>query len=119
MPHYGSVVVGARTRIGAYTTVVRGTLRDTIIGSDSSIGNNANIGHNTVVGSRCFVGPGVVLMGSATVGDDTWISAGAIVCGVAVGRNVTVGAGAVVTRPVSDHTTVNGVPARATAAQAS
>ena len=119
MPHYGGVVVGARTRIGANTTVVRGTLRDTVIGSDSSIGNNANIGHNTVLGMRCFVGPGVVLMGSSTVGDDTWISAGALVCGVAVGCSATVGAGAVVTRAVADHSIVNGVPARATAAQAS
>jgi UDP-3-O-[3-hydroxymyristoyl] glucosamine N-acyltransferase len=116
MPHFGGAIVGARSRIGANTTVVRGTLRDTVIGSDCSIGNNANIGHNTVVGSRCFIGPGVVLTGSCVVGDDTWLSAGAIVCGVEIGHHVTVGTGAVVTRAVPDHSTVNGVPARPTAA---
>jgi UDP-3-O-[3-hydroxymyristoyl] glucosamine N-acyltransferase len=115
MPHYGRVIVGARVRIGANSTVVRGTLRDTVIGNDTSVGNNANVGHNTEIGARCFIGPGVVLTGSSIVGDDTWISAGVIVCGVAVGRNATVGAGAVVTRPVPDGSKVNGFPARVTA----
>ena len=115
MPHYGRVLIGARVRIGANTTVVRGTVRDTVIGSDTSIGNNANVGHNVEIGTRCFVGPGAVLAGSSSVGDDTWISTGVIVCGVAVGRRAMVGAGAVVTRPVPDGSTVNGVPARVTA----
>jgi UDP-3-O-[3-hydroxymyristoyl] glucosamine N-acyltransferase len=117
MPHYGRVVVGARTRIGANATIVRGTLRDTVIGCDTSIGNNVNIGHNAQLGSRCFVGPAVVLTGSSVVGDDAWISAGAIVCGVTIGRHGTVGAGSVVTRSVDDHSTVNGVPARPTASR--
>lgn len=115
MPHYGRVIVGARSRIGANTTVVRGTLHDTIIGDDTSVGNNVNIGHNSAIGARCFIGPGVVLTGSSAVGDDVWISAGAMVCGVSIGRRATVGAGAVVTRPVADDSTVNGVPARVTA----
>jgi UDP-3-O-[3-hydroxymyristoyl] glucosamine N-acyltransferase len=117
MPHLGGVVIGERSRVGANATVVRGTLRNTTIGSDTSIGNNASVGHNVEVGSRCFIGPGVTLAGSSAVGDDTWVSIGVLVRGVKVGRNATVGAGAVVTRPVADGQTVNGFPARVTAAQ--
>ncbi len=117
MPHFGSVRIGDRCRIGAGASIVRGTLRDTVIGNDSSIGNMTNIGHNVEIGERCFVGPGTLLAGSSTVGSDTWVSIGAIVRGTAIGRNAMVGAGAVVTRPVSDGQTVNGFPARVTAAQ--
>lgn len=115
LPHLGRVIIGARSRIGANTTIVRGTLRDTVIGADTSIGNNVNIGHNVVVGARCFVGAGVVLAGSSSVGDDSWVSPGVVVRGVAVGRSVTLGAGAIVTRPIPDGKTANGFPARVTA----
>jgi UDP-3-O-[3-hydroxymyristoyl] glucosamine N-acyltransferase len=116
-PHLGRVLIGARVRIGANTTIVRGTLRDTVVGDDTSVGNNVNIGHNVVVGARCFIGAGVVLNGSSLVGDDTWLSAGAVVRGVAIGSRVTVGVGAVVTRPVPDGKTANGFPARVTATE--
>lgn len=116
LPHFGRVVIGARVRIGANTTIVRGTLRDTSVGDDTSVGNNVNIGHNVVVGARCFLGAGVMLNGSSRVGDDCWLAAGSVVRGVAVGARVTVGVGAVVTRPVPDGKTVNGFPARVTAA---
>jgi UDP-3-O-[3-hydroxymyristoyl] glucosamine N-acyltransferase len=117
MPHFGRVLIGANVRVGANTTIVRGTLRDTIIGRDTSIGNNVNIGHNVVVGARCFVGAGAILAGSSAVGDDSWISIGAILRGVAVGREVTIGAGAVVTRPIADGKTANGFPARLSASE--
>jgi UDP-3-O-[3-hydroxymyristoyl] glucosamine N-acyltransferase LpxD len=116
MPHFGRVLIGERCRVGASASIVRGTLRDTVIGPDTSIGNMANIGHNVEIGARCFIGPGALLAGSSSVGDDTWVSIGAIVRGVAIGKNVMVGAGAVVTRPVADSQTVNGFPARVTAA---
>lgn len=115
MPHLGGVIIGERSRVGANATVVRGTLRNTRIGSDTSVGNNANIGHNVEIGTRCFIGPGVILAGSSAVGNDTWVSIGALVRGVTIGKNAMVGAGAVVTRPIADGQTVNGFPARVTA----
>lgn len=117
LPHFGRVLVGARARIGANTTIVRGTLRDTEIGADTSVGNNVNIGHNVRVGARCFIGVGTMLAGSSSVGDDSWISPGVVVRGVAIGRGVTVGVGAVVTRSIPDGKTANGFPARVTAAE--
>ena len=49
-----------------------------------------------------------------TIGDGTWIGAGATVLGgVTIGRGCMVAAGAVVTPDVPDNTVVGGVPARA------
>jgi UDP-3-O-[3-hydroxymyristoyl] glucosamine N-acyltransferase len=118
MPHLGRVAIGERTRIGAGAAIVRGTLSDTLIGSDTSVGNLVNIGHNVKVGNRCFIGAGAVLSGSSSIGDDTWISIAAVVRGVSVGKNVTIGVGAIVTRPVGDAQTVNGFPARVTSKDA-
>lgn len=112
MPHLGGLHIGDGVRIGANSTIVRGTLRDTIVGADTSIGNNVNIGHNVEIGERCFIGAGAVLGGSASVGNDSWVSMGAVILGVPVGENVTAGVGAIVTRPVDANQTVNGFPAR-------
>ena len=115
LPHRGRVRLGARCHVGGGAVIVRGTLRDTVIGADTSIGNLSNIGHNVLVGERCFIGAGSILSGSSVVGDDSWVSLGAIIRSVAVGNNVTVGPGAVVTRAVADGQTVNGFPARVAA----
>ena len=83
-----------------------------------------------VVGSRCDIGPGVMFItgsheagtaqrraGAGTaraisVGDGCWIGAGTqILGGVVVGDGAVIAAGAVVTRDVSPHTLVAGVPA--------
>ena len=55
--------------------------------------------------------PGV--QGSAIFGDNCYIGTGAtILAPIKIGNNVTIGAGAVVTRDVMDNQIVVGVPAR-------
>lgn len=48
-----------------------------------------------------------------SIGDGTWIGAGAILLGpLKVGRHAIIAAGSVVTRDVNDHEVVGGIPAR-------
>lgn len=105
------------------------------IGDRVKIQNGAFIYHGVTVESGVFIGPGVILTndrfprsirddGELATADDWTVSqirlaygssigAGVVVvAGCDVGRFATVGAGAVVTRPVPDHALVVGNPAR-------
>jgi UDP-3-O-[3-hydroxymyristoyl] glucosamine N-acyltransferase len=73
-PHLGGVSIGDNVDIGSNTTIVKGILQDTVIGSGSKIGNNVNIGHNVIIGQNCFISSGVTLSGSVVVEDNCWIS---------------------------------------------
>lgn len=51
--------------------------------------------------------------GVPKIGNDVYIAKGAIVIGgITIGNNVTIGANAVVTKPVPDNAIVAGVPAK-------
>lgn len=96
----------------------------------------ARLGDRVYIGMRCSIGwahidddahvaDGVQILSGAQqhrhdnaltvrrvhIGRGAWIGAGAVVM-ADVGAGAIVGAGAVVTRPVAQHTTVAGVPAR-------
>ncbi|NLF31291.1 MAG: acetyltransferase [Planctomycetes bacterium] len=82
--------------------------------SDSCIINTASIvDHESFLGRAAHICPGARLAGRVIVEDLAFVGIGATViqC-VTIGRNSTVGAGAVVLRNVEPFTTVVGVPAR-------
>lgn len=76
---------------------------------------------DTNIGANCEILP-LVLMGKKrpdlkewqiTIGDNCYISTGVTILGpVTIGNNVTIGAGAVVTKDVPDDAIVAGVPAK-------
>ena len=82
---------------------------------------NIVVGHSTVIGNYCSLHQGVTFGGSWTdgewgnpkVGNNLYISAGAVVAGkILVGDNVAIGANAVVIKDVSSNVSVGGVPAK-------
>ncbi|MFX0199193.1 MAG: DapH/DapD/GlmU-related protein [Candidatus Hodarchaeota archaeon] len=112
-PQYGWVVIEDDVEIGANCAIAKGTFTGTRIGRGSKIGNLVHIGHNVQVGRHVMMSAGITIVGSAQIGDFSWVGPGVVVRnGVHVGRNVMLGMGSVVTKDVEDNQTVMGTPAR-------
>ena len=69
IPSLGSVVIGDDVEIGANTTIDRGTLENTTIGSQTKIDNLVMIGHNCKIGKACTIVSQVGIAGSCIIGD--------------------------------------------------
>lgn len=79
-----------------------------VVHSKAVIGDNCSIGQQVTIGEGNNRYPGLPI-----IGNNVRISKGAIVFGgITIGNNVTVGANAVVTKPVPDNAIVAGVPAK-------
>lgn len=112
-PHIGGVTIGDNVQIGGNCTIERGTIDDTIIGEGTQIDNLCLIGHNSKIGKHVVIVGVTIVCGSVTIGDYSYIGAGAVIRdGIKIGSRVTVGMGSVVTKDVPDGVTVYGVPAR-------
>jgi len=123
--------IGDRTKIGAFVEIQKNVL----IGADCKISSHTFICEGVTIEDGVFVGHGVMFIndkyprattanGRLKAGKD-WIlsptrvckgasigSGAVIMCGVKIGENAMVGAGAVVTRDVSADAVVAGNPAR-------
>ena len=84
LPHCLPIVVHYNAKIGKNCTLHQFVT----IGGDSR-------GKAPVIGDNCFIGSGAVIIGD-----------------IKIGKNVTIGANAVVTKDVPDNATVGGVPAK-------
>jgi UDP-2-acetamido-3-amino-2,3-dideoxy-glucuronate N-acetyltransferase len=123
--------IGDGTRIGTFVEVQRGAQ----IGRRCKIQSHAFVCDGVEIGNEVFVGHGVMFINDrrpratteegrlqseidwrlerTVVGDRASIGSNAtILCGVHIGEDAIVGAGAVVTRDVAPGTTVAGSPAR-------
>lgn len=81
--HYGSIVVNSRAKIGANCRIHSATNIGEIDGKAPLIGDN------------CYIGPGAVIYGDITIGN-----------------NVAIGANSVVNKSFPDNVTVVGAPAK-------
>jgi acetyltransferase-like isoleucine patch superfamily enzyme len=122
--------IGDETRIGAFVEIQK----NATIGARCKISSHTFICEGVTIEDEVFIGHGVVFINDryprATVdgrpqGEGDWaviptlvkrgasIGSGAVImCGVTVGASSLVGAGAVVSRNVPDHSTVIARPAR-------
>jgi UDP-2-acetamido-3-amino-2,3-dideoxy-glucuronate N-acetyltransferase len=123
--------VGAESRIGTFVEIQRGAR----IGERCKISSHSFICEGVCIEDGVFVGHGVVFINDAYPGAvtssgqlqtdadwtvvPTWVKTQAsigsnatILCGITIGENALVGAGAVVTQDVPDYAIVAGVPAK-------
>lgn len=68
VPQLGSVVVGDDVEIGAHTTVDRGAIDDTVIGSGVKLDNQIQVGHNVRIGNHTVIAAQTGISGSTTIG---------------------------------------------------
>jgi len=89
IPHVGRCIIGDDVEIGANTTIDRGSIDDTVIGSGTRIDNLVQVGHNVQVGKLCLIMSQAGISGSARIGD------GCVIAGQAgLGGHITIGEGA-------------------------
>jgi len=89
-PQQGTLVIEDDIDIGANTTIDRGALGETRIGSGSKLDNLVHIGHNCVIGRNVIIAAQTGISGSSVVED------GAILGGqVGIGEHALVGAGVI------------------------
>jgi UDP-3-O-[3-hydroxymyristoyl] glucosamine N-acyltransferase len=69
IPQTGAVVIGNDVEIGASTTIDRGAMSDTVIGSGTKIDNQVQIAHNVIIGNCCVIAGCAAISGSTKIGN--------------------------------------------------
>lgn len=113
IPQVGRCVVGDDVEIGANTTVDRGSLGDTRIGSGSKLDNLVHIAHNVRIGARSLLAAMVGIAGSTRLGQGVFMGgqSGAI-NGVEIGDGARVTVQSGVIGDLDAGGTYSGFPAR-------
>tara|TARA_E500000178_G_C16998911_1_gene744642 strand:+ start:28 stop:993 length:966 start_codon:yes stop_codon:yes gene_type:complete len=111
-PHIGRVLIFNDVEIGSGCTIDRGSIDDTIIGSNSYLDNQVHIAHNVKIGSNCMIAGQVGFAGSSIIGDNVSIGGQAGISGhLRIGNNVKIGGGSGVVKNIQDNEVVMGYPA--------
>jgi UDP-3-O-[3-hydroxymyristoyl] glucosamine N-acyltransferase len=74
IPHVGRCIIHDDVEIGANTTIDRGSIDDTTVGSGTKIDNLVQIGHNCTIGKLCLIMAQVGMAGSTRIGDGVVIA---------------------------------------------
>ena len=112
-PHIGIVLIEDNVEIGCNNTIDRGSLSNTIIGSNTFIDNQVHIAHNVRLGKNCIITAQVGFAGSSILGNKVSIGGQAGISGhLKIGNNVQIGGGSGVIKNIPDNTRVMGYPAR-------
>ena len=111
-PHIGKVILEENVEIASGCTIDRGSISDTVIGSNSYLDNQVHVAHNVTIGSNCMIAGQVGFAGSTRVGNNVSIGGQAGISGhLRIGNNVKIGGGSGVVKDIEDNQTVMGYPA--------
>ena len=91
IPQLGSVIIADDVEIGANTTIDRGAIDNTLIGTGVKIDNQVQIGHNVVIGAHTAIAGCVAIAGSVTIGEHCMIGGLSAISGhLKIADNVTI-----------------------------
>ncbi|MDR1551483.1 MAG: UDP-3-O-(3-hydroxymyristoyl)glucosamine N-acyltransferase [Holosporaceae bacterium] len=108
----GRVVIGDRVRVGANTTIDRGSVEDTVIGDDTIIDNLVQIAHNVRIGKRSIIVAQTGIAGSTMIGRGVTLAGQVGVVGhIEIGDGVVAAAKSGITSSVAAGKVVGGIPA--------
>jgi UDP-3-O-[3-hydroxymyristoyl] glucosamine N-acyltransferase len=111
--HVGRCIIGDDVEIGANTTIDRGSIDDTVIGSGTKIDNLVHVAHNVRIGQKCLLMAQVGIAGSAIIGDGVILAGQAGIAGhISIGAGARVAAQAGVFGDVPAGESWSGYPAR-------
>ncbi len=111
--HYGKVVIGDNVEIGALNTIAQGILKDTFIGDNVKTDDHIHIAHNISVGKNTLIVCGAIVCGSVEIGEGSWIGPNSSIIDQAkLGERCFVGIGTNVTKSFEADSKVVGNPAR-------
>jgi UDP-3-O-[3-hydroxymyristoyl] glucosamine N-acyltransferase len=113
IPHVGGCVLGDDVDVGANSCIDRGSIDDTVIGAGTRIDNLVHVGHNARLGAACLLMGGVVVAGSAELGQGVVVAGHAAIGGhFRIGDRARIGAKSGVISEVPPGSDFSGFPAR-------
>ena len=112
-PQLCGVLLGDDVEVGANTTIDRGALRDTEIGTGTRLDNQVQVAHGVRIGRHCAVAAFVGISGSAEIGDFVVMGGQVgIAEHVTIGSKARIGAQSGVISALEPSAVVVGSPAR-------
>ena len=102
MPQIGSVIIYNNVDIGSNTTIDRGTIDNTIIGSGVKIDNQVQVGHNCFIDENTIIAGCVGIAGSTQIGKNCKIGGAAMILGhLKINDNITISPGTMITKSLN------------------
>jgi UDP-3-O-[3-hydroxymyristoyl] glucosamine N-acyltransferase len=113
IPQVGRAVLMDDVEIGANTTVDRGAIEDTVIGTGVKLDNQIQIGHNVTIGENTAMAGAAGIAGSTRVGRNCTIGGASAIAGhIELGDHVHVAGMAMVAHSAQGPTSLSsGIPA--------
>ncbi len=109
--HVGGVEIGDNVEIQYNNTIDKAIYPwdNTVIGNYTKIDNLNHIGHACKIGNAVMMPAGSIIGGRTVIEDGAWIGVGCVIRnGMKIGKNSRCNMGAVVTKDVTENTSVTG-----------